>query len=145
MTTLTLADFDLSPQIVISRDEHRRLLVLAMAGSGHAPDDSDELLYELDRATVVANDDVPSEVVRMGSLVTFRTDSETRTVQLAYPGEADIGRGRVSILTPIGAALIGLHTGQSITWRTRDNRRQALTVLRVVQPSPGAPEPPRAA
>lgn len=144
MTTLTQADFRLSPEIVLSRQEHRALLLLAMAGTGHTADDSDELLFELERAMVVPDGLVPPDVVRMGSIVSFQTADETRTVQLVYPKEADIAQGKVSVLTPIGTALIGLRTGQSITWRTRHDRRQALTVLRVVQP-PVEPEPPAAA
>lgn len=144
MTTLTQADFRLSPEIVLSKQEHRALLLLAMAGTGHTADESDELLFELERAIVVPDGLVPPDVVRMGSIVTFQTADETRTVQLVYPREADIAQSRVSVLTPIGTALIGLRTGQSITWRTRDDRRQALTVLRVVQPR-NEPEPPAAA
>jgi len=144
MTTQTLADFLLSPRIILSRDEHRTLLTLAMAGTGHTADDSDQLLYELERATVVADGAVPPDVVRMGSTVTFRSGDETRAVRLVYPKDADIAQGKVSVLTPIGTALIGLRTGQSITWRTRDDRRQTLTVLRVIQ-AEDDPEPPAAA
>jgi regulator of nucleoside diphosphate kinase len=52
-----------------------------------------------------------------------------------YPGEADIAQNRVSILTPIGAALIGLSVGQSIAWSARDGRQQVLTVLSVEPPA----------
>jgi regulator of nucleoside diphosphate kinase len=55
-------------------------------------------------------------------------DGRERSVVLVYPGQADIGVGRISILTPIGTALIGLSEGQSITWTTRDGRRRRLTV-----------------
>ncbi|WP_407649143.1 GreA/GreB family elongation factor [Devosia algicola] len=51
---------------------------------------------------------------------------------MVYPVQADISRGRVSVLTPVGAALIGLRTGQSITWETRDGRNNVLTVLSVI-------------
>jgi regulator of nucleoside diphosphate kinase len=44
------------------------------------------------------------------------------------PPEADISAGRISVLTPIGAALIGLSPGQSIDWETRDGRVGRLTV-----------------
>lgn len=146
MTTLSLADFRLLPDIVLSNAEHRTLLRLAMAGTGHGADDSDELLYELDRAIIVPDGFVPHDVVQMGSTVSFRSQNETRTVQLVYPKDADISEGKVSILTPVGTALIGLRTGQSITWRTRGDRRQALTVLKVIAPPlPDDPEPPSAA
>lgn len=144
MTITALADFRLSPEIVLGKDEHTTLIQLAMAGTGHTADDADELLFELERASVVADGFVPPDVVRMGSTVTFELDRATRTVQLVYPKDADIAEGKVSVLTPIGTALIGLRTGQSMTWRTRANRRQALTVLKVIQ-EPGEPQPPAAA
>lgn len=145
MTIVSLNDFQLSPDIVISHTEHRTLLRLALAGSGHTADDSDELLNELDRAIIVPNGFVPPDVVRMGSTVSFRTSEETRTVQLVFPKDADIAEGKISVLTPIGTALIGLRAGQSITWRTRNARKQALTVLRVIAPEDHDFEPPTAA
>lgn len=53
---------------------------------------------------------------------------------LVYPGEADIAAGRVSVLTPIGTALIGLAEGQSIVWQTRTGVSKRLTVLKVEEP-----------
>jgi len=145
MTVTSLTDFHLSPDIVISHNEHQTLLRLAMAGTGHTSDDSDELLNELDRAIIVPNGFVPADVVRMGSTVAFRTSEETRTVQLVFPKDANIAEGKISVLTPIGTALIGLRAGQSITWRTRNAKKHALTVLRVVAPAEDEPQPPSAA
>lgn len=146
MTVLTLADFTLSPEIILARDEHRRLTQLALAGTDHSPEESDFLLYELDRAQVVGDSQLPDDVVRMGSRVRFRTTAgQSRAVELVYPNNADISADRISIMTPIGVALIGLRTGQSITWLTRDGRKQVLTVLAVTQPAGDPPEPPRAA
>ena len=54
----------------------------------------------------------------------YRTDTgDERIVTLAYPGEADISAGMVSILTPIGTALLGLKTGQPMSWTARDGRK----------------------
>jgi regulator of nucleoside diphosphate kinase len=55
-------------------------------------------------------------------------------VTLVYPVDADIATGRISIMTPVGTALIGLRVGQSISWRSRDNRKHMLTVLAVKEP-----------
>jgi regulator of nucleoside diphosphate kinase len=146
MTVLSLSDFNLSPEIIIDRDEHRRLTVLALAGSDHSSEESDWLLYELERARLVPPGDLPDDVVRMGSRVRFRTNAgQSRAVVLVYPNNADISADRISIMTPIGVALIGLRTGQSITWLTRDGRKQVLTVLGVTQPDDGGCEPPNAA
>jgi regulator of nucleoside diphosphate kinase len=57
-----------------------------------------------------------------------------QTVTLVLPGEADIAERKVSVLTPIGAALIGLAQGASIDWETRDGESRELTVLQVATP-----------
>lgn len=65
----------------------------------------------------------------MGSTLRFTSDlGEDRQVTLVFPGEADIAEGKVSVTTPIGAALIGLSAGQSIDWTARDGRVHRLTV-----------------
>ncbi len=141
MTTVTLQDYTLSPEIVVGKDEHRQLTDLALAATGH-PEVADSLLNELERARVLPDDRVPADVVRMGCRVSYRTgNDEVREVELVYPARADIALGRVSVLTPIGAALIGLRTGQSITWITRDGRKQVLTVTGVWQPASDDDDP----
>ncbi|MBN9310147.1 MAG: nucleoside diphosphate kinase regulator [Devosia sp.] len=150
MTTTTLQEFTLSPDIVLCADDHDRLRDLAHAGLNMASTVADDLLYELDRASVLPLQQMPADVVRMGSTVRYRTsDGEQREVTLVFPGEADIERNRISVMTPIGAALIGIQKGQSITWTTRDGRKQVLTALRVIQPEnempDDTPEPPSAA
>jgi regulator of nucleoside diphosphate kinase len=76
---------------------------------------------------------MPSHVVNVGSEVTFRdnTTGRVQTVILVLPKEANIAERRVSVLTPIGAALIGLAEGASIDWSTRDGEARLLTVLQV--------------
>lgn len=146
MTTTTLQDFTLSPEILLGREEHRRLTVLALSSTGHSAEVADELLYELERASLLPDSTLPAEVVRMGSRVLYRTgDGEEREVMLVYPARADIGEGRISVLTPVGAALIGLRTGQSITWLTRSGQRQVLTVLAVRPPPSDGDDPGPAA
>lgn len=120
------------PAIRISRTDYSCLSTLVSALAGRDPDIFDELLTELERARVVADGSVAPDVVQMGSTVTFKPETgETRAVTLVFPGEADIALGRVSVLTPIGAALIGVSTGQSMTWMARDGRRHELSVLAV--------------
>lgn len=134
----TLSDFNLTPEIIVGQEEHRRLTVLALAGTGHSAEVADSLLHELERASVLPDQYVPSDVVRMGSHVRFRTsEGDQREVELVFPIDADIGRQRISVLTPVGAALLGLRRGQSITWLTRDGRKQVLTVLAVRPPRAG--------
>ncbi|ESZ77407.1 MULTISPECIES: nucleoside diphosphate kinase regulator [unclassified Mesorhizobium] len=125
------------PNIRITQSDHARLSALANTVAARTPEASDELLAELERARIVADGWVSAGAVRMGSTVTFKPDtSDPKTVTLVFPGDADISEGKVSILTPIGTALIGLSAGQSIMWTARDGRRHELLVLEVGQPPP---------
>lgn len=133
------------PEIVISSSDHERLFNLATGALRRDPATAEDLLSELDRATVVESDAVPDSVVRMGSAVDFRfEDGDTHHVSLVFPLEADIARSRLSVMTPVGAALIGLTTGQSIQWTTPNGRERRLTVTGVSQPVRD-PETPAAA
>lgn len=125
------------PKIIVGEIDHERLTGLATTALERIPEVAEELLAEMDRAKVVAPGKLPADVVRMGSFVTFDSDSaQHRRVQLVYPGEADIEQGRISVLTPIGAALIGLAAGQSIAWTARDGKKHVLTVTAVEQAEP---------
>lgn len=131
------------PAITMTRSDHARLSRLADAYSARNPDVADQLFAELERARVVADGQLRDNVVGMGSSLRFTTDAgEDRTVTLVFPGEADIAEGKVSVLTPIGAALIGLSAGQSIDWTARDGHSHRLTVESVVQAA-GAVSPAR--
>ena len=57
---------------------------------------------------------------------------ETKRVTLVYPQQEDSEAGRISVLTPVGAALIGLSVGQAATWQTRGGAWKSLTVTRVL-------------
>lgn len=120
----------LRPQIVVAKTEHRQLLAIA---AGDASSTAEALFDEMERATVVPDHKLPSDVVRMGSRVQYRLDNhDLKDVTIVYPAQADISAGRISVLTPVGVALIGLRTGQSITWRALDGSNHFLTVLSVI-------------
>jgi regulator of nucleoside diphosphate kinase len=122
------------PRIVVSDIDFKRLMSLAAAAQSRLPEVADVLQAELDRAEIIAVGSVPAGIVQMGSTLEFRSDSgQQRRVTLVFPGEENISEGRVSILTPIGTAIIGLSSNQSITWMTRDGREHELTVLSVEQ------------
>ena len=130
MTTKKLQS---KPEIMLLATDHDRLTALAQAVMYQQPEIAAVLNEELQRAHVVSDDRHWKHVVRLGSDVVFRDDTTgtTRSVSLVLPGEADISHGKISVLTPIGAALIGLRTGQSIAWRTRNGQVKQLTVLEV--------------
>ncbi len=123
---------DALPQITLSASDHARLYNIAAGAMTSAPDIASFLLKELDRATVVPGDRAPLAVM-MGSKVRYRDDltGQIREVRLVYPCEADPIAGCISVLTPVGAALIGLSAGQTMGWRDRLGRKKTLTVLDV--------------
>ena len=133
---------DSKPRIVVGDIDYERLCDLATGAHSRFPEVAEELQLEMDRAQVVPAMSVPPDVVRMGSTVEFRSDNaQQRRVTLVFPREADIAQNRISILTPIGAALMGLSTGQSITWTARDGRQHELTVVSVEQTGLAADDP----
>lgn len=91
------------------------------------------LARETERAKVVTDDFDLRGIVRMGSQVRYCDDKtgDIRDVVLVYPHEADISLKRISVLTPVGAALIGLSVGQAIEFRTPGLRKHSLTILGV--------------
>lgn len=125
------------PRITLTAADHVKLSVLANAAANTMPDVASELAEELDRAHVLPKGRHPADVVYMGCEVDFRDDltGRVQTVILVYPNEADISKGKISVLTPIGTALIGLPVGKSIDWATRSGELKRLTVLQVREPA----------
>jgi len=112
--------------------EHRQPVVAAM------------LLGEIERAELHEPGTLPGTAVTLGSEIAF-VDERThqlRTVELVLPAMANIAEGRISILTPMGAALYGLTAGQSIDWPDLDGHERRIRIVRVRQPFE---EPPAAA
>jgi regulator of nucleoside diphosphate kinase len=94
------------------------------------------LLEELERAETFERGGLPPHVATMMSHVVFVDErtGETHEVQLVYPKDADSESHRISVLTPVGAALIGMAKGASIDWPDRAGEYRRLRILDVVQP-----------
>jgi len=96
---------------------------------------SEKLADELDRAIVVNTEQVPEDVVRMHARCTYidcRIGTQ-REIELVYPDESDPAMGKISVLTPVGSALIGLRVGQEIAWEFPDGSMRYLKVASVTQ------------
>ena len=93
------------------------------------------LLAEINRATIVEDSRLPQNVVALQSTVKFLDEASgiERTLQLVYPQHADIAAGRISILSLVGAGLLGLKPGQSISWPDRAGKQRALRIMEVNQ------------
>ena len=110
-------------QILITRDDMARLRELVRAGRRASRRDQShlaELDRELDRAEIIETEDLSSDVVTMHSAVRVRDLDSGRSVvyTLAFPADADIEQQRISVLAPIGTALIGYRAGDHVEWRT---------------------------
>jgi regulator of nucleoside diphosphate kinase len=94
------------------------------------------LLAEIDRAELHNRASLPDGVVTLGAEIDFVDEKsrQKRTVRLVLPGEANIALGRISILTPVGAALYGLSAGQSIDWPDLGGQERRITILAVRPP-----------
>lgn len=121
------------PAIFVSTHDYDRLISLAMGLERRDPGLAEFLIGELERATLFEPPSAGVDAVTMYSHVEFRSEPDGRTqcVTLVYPGEENIAEGRVSVLTPIGAALIGMTEGQAISWAGRDGQEHRLTVLEI--------------
>jgi regulator of nucleoside diphosphate kinase len=128
---------EIKPRVTLTAGDYERLSLLARAAACRMPDLAAVLSEELERAHVLAHGR-PEATVCMGSEVEFRDDTTGRiqSVTLVYPGDADISRRKISVLTPVGTALIGLGAGDSITWEARNGELRQLTVLQVREPRP---------
>ncbi len=116
--------------VLLGHRDHDRIQALLL----NTRSDESRLLYdELDAATVVHDHLLPGDVVRMNSRVTFvdlDTAQET-TLALVYPHEVASTPNGISILAPMGAALIGLRVGESIEWPLPHVRRRRIRVIAV--------------
>jgi len=121
------------PRITVSAADHDKLSAIARAAVHNVPEIANRLLDELEVAHVVARGRPALDRVGLGSLVEFRDEASQRVqaYTVVQPSEADISQGRISVLTPIGAALIGLGIEQSATFETRSGELKRLTVLQV--------------
>jgi len=124
------------PAIHLVAVECDLLEALALSAERKHPQSSAMLLAELDRAKVCEPGELPAHTVTMNSEIEF-VDEGTgahRSVQLVYPPDADIAAGRVSVLTPVGAGLIGMTAGASIRWPTREGHDRILRIVSVKPP-----------
>jgi regulator of nucleoside diphosphate kinase len=93
-----------------------------------------DLEEELARAVVVPVDEIPADVVTMNSKVRFadQATGESSEVTVVYPRHADVEAGKVSVLAPIGTALLGLKVGETIEWTMPTGKTRKLEIINVL-------------
>lgn len=129
------------PPIVLTAADRDRLRDLLRTAAAESPAVARFLQQEIARADVVPGGAAIASLVVMGSAVAFIEHGSVsiRRVRLVYPEDAG-ETGAVSVLSPLGSALLGLGPGQSIGWDDGEGRRRRLTVVDV-QPPPQAGGP----
>jgi regulator of nucleoside diphosphate kinase len=126
-------------RITVTKSDLERLRGI-LGSPGKSARDTEHLLdlsHELDRAQVVPEDEMPSDVVTLQSQVRVR-DRETGMVSnytLVSPAKADVGSGHVSVVAPLGTALLGYREGDEVEWQMPGGVRR-LWIERVMQAQP---------
>ena len=147
MTTPDGYDHSLTlPPVIISEADREKLYALAISAltNGRMAPAASNVLREIHRAKVVPDDQLPGNVVAVHSDVEVRDNvaGANRRIILVLPHETSIQPNAVSVLSPLGAALIGLAEGASIEWCTASGDPSSVTVLRSMpgsgQASPAA-------
>lgn len=136
MATKAYQNSGLRPPIHLLDTEADILGDLALQVEHRHPVVSAMLLAEIERAEIHDAASLPGDVVTLGSTVGYWDEGSNsrRTVKIVLPGHADVEAGRVSVMTPIGAGLIGLSAGQTIEWPDLEGRERRITIVKVQQP-----------
>jgi regulator of nucleoside diphosphate kinase len=121
------------PNITVSSLDLARLNHLIDALPTDSQPELDNLRYELDRAVVVAPENIPATVVTMNSTIRFIIEPTKKTFELtlSYPEDVQGKLGRISVLAPVGSALLGLAVGQQIEWPVPGGNTIKVRVLDV--------------
>ena len=123
------------PAIQIRETDAERISNLAIEAEDRLPQVAELLLAEINRATIVEDSRLPQNVVALQSTVKFLDEASgiERTLQLVYPQHAAIAAGGIAILSLVGAGLLGVNPGQSISWPDRAGKQRALRIMEVNQ------------
>ncbi len=119
-----------TPAIVISSLDLERIEELLELQAHRDSAGAASLRAELARANVLDPTEMPGDVITMNSIATFidETSGESREISLVYPREADTAANKISVLAPVGSAMLGLRVGQTIDWQVPGGRSLRLRV-----------------
>jgi regulator of nucleoside diphosphate kinase len=123
-------------QLVLRKDDYSLLVSYLNGSRGKTPFDrqnAEELQAELKKAKLVDKTDFPLDVVRLNSTVRIKAEDkdEVMELKLVTPDNADIKEKKISIMAPIGTALIGFRQGQKVKWKVPAGKR-TFTILEVI-------------
>lgn len=122
-------------QLVLRKDDYEILIGYLRGGFGRNSFDrhnAEELEAELRRAKLVNKEDLPEDVVRLNSKVKIKEEKNDKIIELMLvtPEKANISERKISVLAPIGTALIGFRQGQKVAWQVPAGKR-TFTIMEV--------------
>ena len=122
-------------QLVLRKDDYEILISCLNNMYGRAAFDrqnAQELKNELKKATLVNEADFPGDVVRLNSRVKIKSEKKDKIMELMIvtPDKADIKKRKISIMAPLGTALIGFRQGQKVKWRVPSGKK-TFTIMEV--------------
>lgn len=125
---------DHRPPIIVSDLDAARLEKILDSLGGDLSPNWEDLQTELDRAKIVKPEEIPPDVVTMNSTVLFRIEPSNKefSLTLVYPNDYDLSADKISILAPVGSALLGLREGDTISWPKPGGGVLQVRVLKVV-------------
>ena len=117
--------------VILCEEDYLLLKRLVGSNSNSTPDEM-TLSHEIMRATVVKSEEFPTDTIRINSRVRIRdlANGKESEFTIVMPHDADIQQMKISILTPMGAALIGFRPGQTVTWKMPAGLKE-LRILKV--------------
>lgn len=122
------------PPITLSSLDAARLEKMLDSLDSKQIPNKEDLQAELDRANIVEPAEMPDDVVTMNSMVIFRMESSGTefALTLVYPNSIGDGAGKISVLAPVGSALLGLREGDEISWPKPGGGLLKVRILKVV-------------
>ncbi|ATH07318.1 hypothetical protein BIY24_05015 [Halobacteriovorax marinus] len=118
-------------RIFITEKDYLRLTNLMGSNGSH---NFEDLEVELDRASIISDNEVPNDLVTMNSKIKFldlKTNKDS-IITIVYPQDANTNEAKISIFAPLGSALIGLKKNQKISWKFPNGKTKSLKVLEVL-------------
>ncbi len=126
---------NIQEQLLLTKNDYETIVAYLKNSFGTATfnrQDAEELGAELKKVTVVRKEELPSDVVRLNSVVTIRDEKAKKTMQvmLVTPDKADIKEKKISVLSPVGTALLGYRKGMKVRWQVPAGKK-TFTILDV--------------
>lgn len=126
----------LRKQLILRKDDYETLMACLRNSQGRAAFDRqniEDLETELKKAKLVHKDEFPTDVVRLNSIVKVKEENRDKEIELMLvtPDKADIKQRKISVMAPIGTALIGFQKGQKVQWQVPSGNK-TFTIMEVI-------------